>query len=84
MQLTLVEQETARGIPSGCAAWLSFGLKIEEQQSVQGSVLLVTLRPIDAIDLESNCKGLFENLAVTPQPSRKFSWSKRDPDCVRK
>ena len=32
MQLTLAEREMAQGLPSGCAAWLSFGLTIEEQQ----------------------------------------------------
>ena len=73
MQLTLVEQETARGIPSGCAAWLSFGLKIEEQQSVHGTVPLETPRHIDVVDPESNSKGLYENLVVTLRPSRKFS-----------
>ena len=82
MHLTLAEREMARGRPSGCATWLSFGLTIEEQQLVFGP--MKSLTPTDVVDTGSNSKGLYESLVVTPQPSRKFSWNKRDPGCVRR
>lgn len=34
IQLALAEKETTHNVPIGSAAWLSFGLKLEEQQYV--------------------------------------------------